>query len=182
MVTKKEKKIDLRISNRRPLVIYSDAAINISKTRVRLQVRLSHLEKRGAACPDTEELLRRTAELENWVDKQLGGYVETHPTWPWISRIKGTGKELIGKVLGLIESFGKYYEPGDIMIPPYINREPVIVPVFVNNNGGDEFIEKPMVWVEGIERLINPSKLRTYAGIRPGLDREKGKKLRYNAE
>ena len=156
-----------------PLVMLSDAAIRVEKIRVGAKVRLSHLERRGKYCPETEEFLRRSQALEEWVDGRLSQMIKAHPAYPWFSRILGIGGENIGKVLGLIESFGRFYDVGDPWIPSYVRREPVL-------NDAEEG-PKLQVWVEAIERLTTPSKLRKLCGRAPGQEREVGQRLSYIA-
>lgn len=163
---------------RSPLVMFADAALGVEKVRVAAQVRLTHLGKRNMCCPQTDELRNRVTELEEWVDGQVANLVASHPTAHWLRRVKGTGGEMIGKTLGLIESFGRFYEPGHPMIPSYVKREPVVVSV--PDNGA--FVEKPMIWVSAIERFPTPSKMRKFAGLVPGLKKVAGKKIEYNDE
>lgn len=171
---KAEEKKPLLVVERSSLVMLADAAMGAEKVRVAAQVRLAHLAKRQRTCPDTEELLERAQDFENWVDKKLAKKTKTHPASHWFTQVKGTGGELIGKVIGNIEAFGRYYEVGDPMIPKEVNRPAVLV--------GEDEDAKEMVWVEGIERLLTPSKLRKYAGLVPGMKREAGKKLPYNKD
>lgn len=158
------------IIEKTPLVMLSDAAIRIEKVRVAAEVRLSHLAKRGSTCPDTKELLKRSENLEKWVDDRLADIVKSHPAAPWFTRVKGTGGEAIGKVLGHIEAFGRFYDQVDSQIPSYVKRPPIII------DG------KPKIWVKGIERFTTPSKLRKYAGLSPGAERKSGRRLEYNIE
>jgi hypothetical protein len=165
------------------LVMLADAAGKIEKVRVAAQIRITHLEKKGRKCPDTEELLNRSQELEDWVDKRLAQLIKEHPASHWFTQIKGTGGELIGKVIGHIEAFGRFYDPGDPQIPGYVvDRPPVLVEEVVEEKEKKKLVVKPKVWVEGIERLATPSKLRKYAGLIPGLRRAAGQKLEYNAQ
>lgn len=149
----------------------ADAALILEKTRVAGQVRMAHLERNGRTDEITSEYLRRALELEAWADGLCLEMLQKHPTWPWISRIKGAKGEPMVKVLGQIDSFDKLYPVGDPWIPAEVKREPEIVLV--------DDVETPMVWVAGIERLTMPSKLRKIAGLYPGAKREKGKKLPY---
>jgi len=161
-----------------PIAFFCDAALTVEKARVAAQVRLAHLERQGRRDQDIEEFLRRIREMEEFVDGKLDEWVVQHPTATWWRYgngsdygIKGAGTEAIGKVIGLIEGFGRYYPVGDPMIPPYVRREPV-----VDGNG------KEWVWVKGIERLTTPSKLWKYAGLNPGARRRSGTKLGFNIQ
>lgn len=169
------------LGRRSSLVVVSNAAIAIEGIRVATQVRLNHLAKRGATCDYTEQIFARAQEFERWADRQLAELVTAHPAADWLRRIKGIGGEGIGKVIGHIEAFGRFYPVGDPKIPPYVTREPAMVPMPVEGKKG-EFVETPMIWVEGIERLSTPSKLRKYAGLLPNMTRESGKKAPFNTE
>ncbi|MBI4149275.1 hypothetical protein HY491_02410 [Candidatus Woesearchaeota archaeon] len=166
---------------RTPLVVLSDAARAIERMRIMAQVRLKHLQRRGNACSYTAELLARAQALETWVDKTLADLVHHHPAAPWFSRVKGTGGEAIGKVLGYIQAFGRFYPPGDKMIPGYVAREPVAVLMPADGNP-DKLEERQMVWVEGIERFTTPSKLRKYAGLVPEQQRAAGRISSFNTD
>jgi hypothetical protein len=165
-----------------PLVMLADAAGKVEKVRVAAQVRITHLGKRGRKCPETEELLNRSRELEDWVDKRLAQLIKEHPASHWFTQIKGTGGELIGKVIGHIEAFGRFYDPGDPQIPGYVNRPPVPVEEIIEEKGKEKLVVKPKVWVEGIERVTTPAKLRKYAGLVPGQRKILGQRLGYNED
>lgn len=169
------------ISARSALVAISDVAIAAEKVRIGLQVRKSHLALRGVVCRDTLELLELAREFEAKVDARLAARVRTHPASPWFTRVKGTGGEAVGKVIGYIEEFGRFYDIGDPWIPSCVIRPAVKIRVPANGNP-EEAVEKEMVWVEGIERLTTPSKLRKYAGLVPGQRPVAGEKLGYNAD
>jgi len=74
----------------------------IDKEKVRLQVRQTHLGKRGERDLETEQLLERLTDMEKYVDGRIAKILEGHPAYPWFSRVKGIGKENIGKVVGLL--------------------------------------------------------------------------------
>ena len=167
-----------KLAQRSQLVVMADAALAIEGIRVAAQVRLNHLAKRGAICLRTTALLRRLQELEDWADTDLADLVLYHPTAHWFTRVNGTGGELIGKVLGHIEKFGRFYDLGDPMIPWEVKRNPITITV----KKGVKEEEKQVVWVAGIERLLTQSKLHKYAGLIEGQRPEAGKKIGYNAE
>ncbi|GEM_PF-2145231 len=169
------------LGQRSAMATVADVAIGAEHIRVGLQVRKKHLVRRHATCERTDVILERARDFEDWVDDQLKELVSKHPAAPWFLRIKGVGEsEALGKVLGHIEAFGRFYEPGDPLIPDFVNRDPVIVPMPTGEP--DEFVPRPMIWVEGIERLMTPSKLRKYAGLLPGMKREAGKESPFNTE
>ncbi|MFH0806553.1 MAG: hypothetical protein V1885_02410 [Candidatus Brennerbacteria bacterium] len=166
---------------RTPFVVVANAALAMERVRVGAEVRLAHLMKRGESCADTEELLRRSWEIEQWADKRLNKLLRDHPAYAWLKKIKGAaGGEVIGKVLGNIENFGRFYDLDDPMLPKEIYRDPVTITVEPKN--GTEAVMQTVVWVEAIERFTTPSKLRKYSGLMPGLRREAGKKLPFNME
>lgn len=157
------------------IVFLTNVAEITERLRVATQVRLTHLENRGQEDPATKKVLRLLKEVEKFTDDSLESLVEQHPTAHWWKRISGcvstAGKPLqpTAKIIGYIDSFGKYYEVGDPMIPPYVCRKPEVI------NG------KEMVFVAGIERLQTISKLWKYAGLTPGAKREIGKKHGFNS-
>jgi hypothetical protein len=163
-----------------PFGFLAEEALKLEKGRVGAEVRIAHLARRGRTDVITEEYLRRARELENWVDNMSLELLREHPVWPWISRIKGAKGEPMIKVLGQIEGFGRFYPVGDPMIPAEVSREPEAYTVFRGTGENRVAEEEQGIWVEGIERLTMPSKLRKLAGIYPGAKREKGKKLAFN--
>jgi len=166
------------------LAYWADTALNIEKARVAPQVRLAHLAKTGRTSPDTEEFLELVRKAEAFADKRLAILIVNHPTWPWASRILGIGKENYPKVVGLIEKFGRYYDIGSPMIPPFVNR----TPQHYLKVEADKVVEKEGIWVEGIERLATPSKLWKYEGFNVDPEtgevpkRRTGQKLTFNME
>jgi len=80
-----------------------DAALTIEKLRVASEVRRSHLAKQGKQDPETDELHKRIKDLEDYVDGRVAHLIQSHPAYPWFSRVKGIGKENIGKVVGLVD-------------------------------------------------------------------------------
>lgn len=86
-----------------PLVAFVDAGLTLEKLRVQEQVRRTHLEKQGRVDKYTDELLKRTKDLEDYVDDTVAVLVKQHPAYPWFSRIKGCGRENVAKVVGNID-------------------------------------------------------------------------------
>ena len=80
-----------------------DAALTIEKLRVALEVRQNHLAKQNRRDPETDELLERVEDLEGFVDGRVAHLIETHPAYPWFSRVKGVGSENIAKVVGPVD-------------------------------------------------------------------------------
>lgn len=165
-------------SRRSPLAVLSDAAMTAEKMRVAGIVRLAHLRRRGMTCPWTEQLVERVTPFEDWTVSVLAELIENHPTFWWHSHIKGIGRENISKLIGEIENFGRYYDVGDPRIPLGITRESE---EYITLDADENEIVKIGIWVEGIERLITPSKQRVLLGHAPGLERKRGEKHSYNA-
>ncbi len=90
-----------------------DASLVIEKLRVASQVGISHLALQGRVDPDREELYRRLADLESFVDGRVAERIQEHPAYPWFSRVKGVGKENIGKVIYAIRVQPEYDEEGN---------------------------------------------------------------------
>ena len=80
-----------------------DAALAVEKLRVASEVRQSHLTLQGRQDPETDELHRRLKDLEDYVDGRVAHLIQGHPAYNWFSKVKGIGKENIGKVVGLID-------------------------------------------------------------------------------
>lgn len=161
-----------------PIVTICDAAIALEKIRVQSQVALAHLAKRGHFDPDREQLLKLVRPAEEWVDGRLAELVHSHPAAPWFTQISGTGGEAIGKVIGEIESFGKYYDPGDPAIPAFVTRE---VEEYLSLDKENNPVVKQGIWVAAIERFPTPSAMRKFGGLTPDSKRVKGQKLAYNS-
>lgn len=85
-----------------PLSSLVDAQLSVDKMRVRTRVRQAHLERNGRKDPETDELLKKLLELEEYIDGRVARLITDHPAYPWFSLIKGIGKENIGKVIGQI--------------------------------------------------------------------------------
>jgi len=85
------------------LITMTDAAIAIEKVRVAAEVRQSHLARQGRQDPETEELHRRLKDLEEFVDGRVAYLIQSHPAYPWFSRVKGVGGENIAKVVAPID-------------------------------------------------------------------------------
>ncbi|MBI2062985.1 MAG: hypothetical protein HYT61_01960 [Candidatus Yanofskybacteria bacterium] len=151
---------------------FAASALSTEGLRVASQVRNAHLAIAKRTDPDTKELEKRTKHLESFVDGKLKEYATSHPTFFWWSRITGCYLEIMGKILGIIEEFGKWYPAGDVMIPPGIKY-----PQPVDDGSGNLW-----VFVRGIERLTKPSALRKFAGLTPESKREAGELLEFNLE
>ena len=169
------------------LSIFTDMHVTAQKGRVQAWNRMVHLLKnKNPGITKTqinEALLKGEPEFRGDVDQRLLGifnrfksaeetledYIaeefESHPTYPWTSRIKGCGKEAAAKVIGIIEGvtfsgavFGDLKEIGVV-------------------KNLDEFKEK-RVELEGkypelfqrrssIYAFDTPSRLRRFDGLAP---------------
>lgn len=85
------------------LTILVDATLAIEKQRVASEVRQSHLALQGRSDPETDELHRRIKDLEDYIDGRIADLLKAHPAYPWFSKVKGIGKENIGKVVGQVD-------------------------------------------------------------------------------
>ncbi len=163
------------------MVTLVQAGLEIEKLRVAAMVRQAHLERMSRKDPETEQLIAVLLPVEEWVDGRVAELLKAHPAYHWFSRVKGVGGENIGKVVGLIEAFGRYYDIGDSWIPSFVNRVPEEYQVIE----GGKTVTKVGVWVEGIERLPTISALSKYSGfdVRNGKApaRAKGSLTTYNS-
>lgn len=89
--------------NRPPFESMVNTMFTIEKLRVAAQIRQSHLALQNRQDPETDALLAKLQDLEGYVDGRIATMVMAHPAYPWFSRVKGIGKENIGKVVGLID-------------------------------------------------------------------------------
>jgi len=78
-----------------------NATLEIEKLRVASEVRQSHLKLQGKIDPDTDWLHERLTDVEKAVDGRIAELLKAHPAYPWFSKVKGIGKENIGKIIGL---------------------------------------------------------------------------------
>ena len=163
-----------------PLAMFSDAAMRVEKVRVAAQVRLRHLQRLGKTCPDTEELLKRSKDLEGWVDGRLAEHLRGHPAYWWFSHVKGCGGEVIAKIIGRTEDFGRYYDIDDPEIPPEARARNPEQYIALDKDGNE--VVKTGIWVEAIERLQTPAKYRVLSGHWPGAEKKRGERLSYDAE
>lgn len=85
------------------LGILVDTALAVEKVRVRTQVRQSHLALHDRKDAETDALLERLKHAEQYVDERVAVLLKAHPAYPWFSRVKGIGRENIGKVVGLVD-------------------------------------------------------------------------------
>jgi len=82
---------------------FTDVHLKVQKLRVATGNRLAHLKKRGRNDPRVEHVHKLAGELEETLEGYIAEEFESHPTYPWTSRIKGCGREAAAKVIGLIE-------------------------------------------------------------------------------
>ncbi len=91
------------IREEKPFEFLVNAVLAIEKLRVAAQVRQTHLAKQSRSDAETDELLKRIRGLEDYADERVAHLIQNHPAYPWFSRVKGVGRENIGKVIGLID-------------------------------------------------------------------------------
>lgn len=84
------------------LTMLVNAELAIEKVEVSLKVRKAHLKSQGRDDPETDELLSKTEALKEYVVARVYVLLRQHPAHHWFSRIKGVGRENIGKCLGSI--------------------------------------------------------------------------------
>jgi hypothetical protein len=82
---------------------FTDMHVKVQKLRVATGNRLAHLEKQGRKDERSEEIHRKTVELEETIEEFIAEDFKSHPTYPWTSKQKGCGLEAAAKVIGLIE-------------------------------------------------------------------------------
>ena len=82
---------------------WCDTALSVEKLRVACQIRATHLGLQGRKNEETEKLIAMLVDVEEYVDGQLATWVISHPAYHWFSRVKGIGKENIGKVIGMVD-------------------------------------------------------------------------------
>lgn len=85
------------------LAFIVDAQLAVEKLRVATQVRQSHLKRRDRQDENTDRVLAKLVEVEELIDGIVASDITAHPAYPWFSRVKGIGRENIGKVVGLID-------------------------------------------------------------------------------
>jgi len=98
-----EEKKEEVVKEQKPFEFLINAVLAIEKLRVAAQVRKTHLELRGRQDVETDELLVRIKGLEEYADGRVAYMIQSHPAYPWFSRVKGVGRENIGKVVGLVD-------------------------------------------------------------------------------
>ncbi|GAH63105.1 unnamed protein product, partial [marine sediment metagenome] len=91
------------MTNTKSLSHIVDAAVAVEKLRVASEVRQSHLARQGKQDAETDELHQRLKDLEEFVDGRVADVIQSHPAYPWFSRVKGVGGENIGKVVAPID-------------------------------------------------------------------------------
>lgn len=145
-----------------------DTALSIEKLRVASQVRKAHLERNKRVDKDTDDVIKRLVSLEEWVDGRVGKLITTHPAYGWFSRVKGVGKENIGKVVGSIRVMPDVENPEK----PYANTISALwkfAGYAVTDGHGDKR-------VKGAGKLCYNSQLRTMCfRLGTSLMRAKGK-------
>lgn len=96
------KKIERAVSAK-PLNALVDAYLKIEGVRISLQIRQTHLAKRGRQDPETDALLIQLLNVEHYLDDRITELVKAHPAYTWFSRVMGIGTENIAKIIGLVD-------------------------------------------------------------------------------
>lgn len=94
---------ELVIKEEKPFEFLINAMFTIEKLRVSAQVRQTHLDIQKRNDPETNELFTKINDLEIYIDGRIAEMIKEHPAHVWFSKVKGVGKENIGKVIGLID-------------------------------------------------------------------------------
>ena len=101
---KQKTKIKLKMPlNYDSLAYLTDALVLVQKTRVALQVRLTHLKKQNRKDLEAEDLMKKAVELQKYITKRIAFQITSHPAYHWFSRVKGVGSENIAKVITEID-------------------------------------------------------------------------------
>ena len=140
-----------------------DSSLVIEKLRVTSEIRLSHLKRNHVQDPDTEELHKRTLELEQWVNERVAVLIREHPAYPWFSKVKGIGKENIAKVIG------------GVRVKPEQGYRKLI-----NGAGEEEFVLVDLPYADTISGLWKFAGMDVQEGKAP--KRSEGAKLTYNSQ
>ena len=101
------------------LVVLVNSTLSIEKLRIASEIRQSHLKLQGKTDTETDELHNRLVDLEKYVDGRIANLLKGHPAYPWFSKVKGVGKENIGKVVGLVRVAPEQDSEGEEL--PYAN-------------------------------------------------------------
>lgn len=86
-----------------PLPTLVDTSLAIEKLRVATEVRETLQARQGRENPELSELHGKLKDLEDYVNSRVVELIETHPAYPFFSRVKGVGGENIGKVVSAID-------------------------------------------------------------------------------
>ncbi len=101
--TTQPEKPSMATTSKDPLPALVNATLVVEKARVQSQVRQSHLALQGKQDPETDEMLSRIDELEKYIDGRIALLLKKHPAYRWFSKVKGIGRENIGKIVGLVD-------------------------------------------------------------------------------
>jgi len=86
-------------SSTRVLSNLVDAELAIERERVSLDIRISHLDLQDRTCIDSEETRDKLLEIEHWIEGRISRIICDHPAYHWFSKVRGVGKENIGKCI-----------------------------------------------------------------------------------
>jgi len=144
---------------------FTDVHLKVQKLRVATGNRLAHLKKRGRNDPRAEHIHKLTKELEGTLEDYIAEEFESHPTYPWTSRIKGCGREAAAKVIGLIE--GTTFS--NALLADLKAKGIVQSMEQLRENWAELEQQHPDMFQRrtGIYAFDNVSKLRRFAGLAP---------------
>jgi len=86
-----------------PLRFLVDSQLSVEGLRIATQVRNTHLKLQERSDPETELVLTKLNEFERFIDNLVAKRIKVHPAYPWFSRVKGVGRENIGKVVAMVD-------------------------------------------------------------------------------
>jgi len=92
-----------KMTETKSLTSLVDAAVAIEKLRVSAELRQDHLALLGRQDPETDALHQHLKDIEDYVDGRVADLIQSHPAYPWFSKVKGVGRENIGKVVAQID-------------------------------------------------------------------------------
>lgn len=153
----------LKMIQHRDLVFLVDSDLAIDRTHFGVKIRGSHLKRLKRHDPHGDKVLELLEPVREYLKEQIGLMIEEHPAYPWFSQIRGIGLENIGKVIGLIEAFGRTYyqcDNGHFWKPEEIKGKKKLRAICPTCRGPKT--HEP--FIRGIERLTSPSALYKHSG------------------
>ena len=144
---------------------FTDVHLKVQKLRVATGNRVAHLAKYGKTDTRAVDIHQKTVELEGTVEGYIAEEFKHHPTYPWVSRIKGCGLEAAAKPIGIIEGVtfsGALF--ADLSVAGIVKT----MEEFKENRADLEEAHPEMFRRRsGIYAFENTSQLRRFAGLAP---------------